>query len=205
MPAQPSLSLFLASFKVTSKAGVAQGDWQQNIEGAKLAQIAGSFNGSMTQYPGTQYSWSGNIAFVPAGQLPGIEGGYKVESGSYTITVSGPYSNGCTVSGSQHATLKPGGGQLDVTATGPDGTSPYGYRLNVPSPPPSRISTRPTPTAPTPIRTASTSPFSPPSRSTARARSRRRRTGGPTTAPTADNSGAPNFAISWHWSLQGTE
>jgi hypothetical protein len=204
VPAQPLASLFIALFKVTSKGGVAQGGWQQNIEGARLAQIAGSFNGSMTEYPGTQYSWAGNITFVPGGQLPGIEGGYNVSSGTYTVTVSGPSSSGCDVNGSRDVTIPAGGGGITVTATGPDGTGPYDYRINVPSPhPASDIDATRSNCADSNLNGTHQTVFTPqPIDSTESTQTSQ--DGRTYDGTSADNSGAPNFSISWHWSLQGT-
>jgi hypothetical protein len=79
----------------TSKAGVAEGKWEQNIRPPfEINKIAGNFSGSFTQPVGSRtarVTWNGGATFLrdlPPG-FPGAAGGFTLSAGHVTFQYSG--------------------------------------------------------------------------------------------------------------------
>jgi hypothetical protein len=93
------------TFKVTSKAGVASGTWEQG--GAALPrQITGTFSGSSGDTTAL-LSWSGTITFVRDDSHSAVgRAGYAVERASFTSTyaINEPFT-GCRGQGTATASL----------------------------------------------------------------------------------------------------
>lgn len=87
-----------ATFKATSKAGVAEGVWKQKTE-ALIRTVTGTFAGH-DEREGEVLDWSGSATFA---LIPGSpEGASHLEqtSSEVTVTVSGT-AGGCTVAGKE--------------------------------------------------------------------------------------------------------
>lgn len=98
----------MAEFKVTSKAGVARGKWEQGGS-AFPKRIEGTFSGTTVAPSGSGDAWSGTVTFVLVDQESETTIVYGVEKVSYTTTHS-LNESGCSGSATGSASL---GGQED--------------------------------------------------------------------------------------------
>lgn len=124
----------------TSKAGAAEGRWEQKIEPPfEVDRISGSFSGSHRQPIGprtARIDWDGGATFtrdVPPG-TPGAGGGYTLSAGRVTFTYSGANILAhalCDMSGSVSVDLfQAGSGAMSVFAADfarPFASGPHDY------------------------------------------------------------------------------
>ena len=119
-----------ATFKATSRAGVAETEWVQNTRSFEINKIAGNFTGDHSRPVGDgtgSISWTGGGTFLrsPPGS-PGAFGNYVLNAGSANFTYSGRYIGGdaaCDMSGSAFVDLfQDAGGSIVVS---PAGGSPF--------------------------------------------------------------------------------
>jgi hypothetical protein len=132
--AQPSFSyrvtnadrVVSASFRATSPAGVAAGDWVQGGEDFP-ARFSGTFTGE--NRTALRNTYSGTIAFV---REPGGAGvvSYKLERVSWRHTVSPLPGSPCQANATTNVTASPGGLTLGVLVIQKDRTAKgYGYAI----------------------------------------------------------------------------
>jgi len=95
--------LVSATFKATSKAGVAEGTWKQKTE-SLIQMVTGTFKGHDDR-EGEIFDWSGSATFARIPASP--EGASVLETiaSDVTVTVSGTAPTGCTVSGKEKVPL----------------------------------------------------------------------------------------------------
>lgn len=129
------------TLRATSKAGIAEESWVQKTESQAIEHIEGTFGGELSGatslgVPSVQ-KWSGIAKFdrltpPEGGEASGI---FVLTSGNVSIDLSGIEQSGvtgCHQSGSAQAPLA--GGTITVTGTGPEGTAPYSYEVNLSMP-----------------------------------------------------------------------
>jgi hypothetical protein len=138
--AAPPGSKVRAKVRATSKAGVAEGTWEQNLEPPfEINRIAGNFSGSYTQPVGprtARVTWNGGATFVRAGTPPGTPGAfgtYLLTAGHVTFHFSGGNILGhaiCDMRGTASVDLvQQGSGSMSVFPSGSDPfqRGPHGY------------------------------------------------------------------------------
>jgi hypothetical protein len=121
----PPGSKVRAKVSATSKAGVAEGIWEQKLEPPfEINRISGNFSGSHTQPVGSRtarITWVGGATFMratPPG-VPGAVGTYILSAGQATFTYSGGTITAhaaCDMRGTETVDLfQDGGGSIGVT------------------------------------------------------------------------------------------
>ena len=126
-----------AHVRATSKAGVAEGTWEQPLEPPlEIEKISGNFSGVQTTPVGSRIArvaWTGAATFrsTPP-NVPGAVGGYTLEAGQVTYTFSGGNilaDAACDMSGTAFVDLfQKGGGDLAVFPVGsPFEEGPHTY------------------------------------------------------------------------------
>ena len=129
----PPGSKVRAKVRATSKAGVAEDRWEQNLEPPfEINRIAGNFSGSHTQPVGSRtarVTWNGGATFLrnPPPGFPGANGLYTLTAGQATFTYSGgtiTQHAACDMRGSETVDLfQDGGGSIGVSSA--NSASPF--------------------------------------------------------------------------------
>jgi len=117
--------LVSATFKATSKAGVAEGTWKQKTENV-IQSVTGSFSGR-DERGGEVFEWSGTATWTRLPESPEGASILGLVSSDVTITASGTTPTDCTQTGQEKAPLFPGS-PLSVLGEG----APVGYDIDVP-------------------------------------------------------------------------
>ncbi len=117
--------LVSATFKATSKAGVAEDTWKQKTESV-IQSMTGSFSGR-DERGGELFEWSGTATWTRLPESPEGASVLGLVSNEVTITASGTDPEGCTQTGQEKAPLFPGS-PLSVLGEG----APVGYDIDVP-------------------------------------------------------------------------
>jgi len=130
--AQPPGAKVRVKVRATSKAGVAEGVWEQDTRSDLINVIRGTFDGSQN-VQGAVLQWTGSAVYrrVAPG-ASGVEGLFSVETGSATVVATGTHATGCSQEGSKPFVL--GGplmGDLQVTGTPPNYLAPYSYLVSL--------------------------------------------------------------------------
>ena len=117
------------AWRAVSRAGVAEATWKQPTESSQIKTIAGTFSGAQN-VEGSILRWTGHVTFIRASPGEGANGGFRVQSASYTMTASGRVLNvGCDQAGSK--TIGSATGDLVPHGLGPSETAPYDYMGDV--------------------------------------------------------------------------
>jgi hypothetical protein len=127
------------SFRVVSRAGVAEAKWIQKTEKEEpkgLSHISGSFSGKTTLEtsigtPSVQ-EWSGTATFdrLSPSIFGGADGIYALNSGGVTVTASGIDGTGVTACHQTGAASgKISGGVAHVSGSGSELMAPYEYSM----------------------------------------------------------------------------
>ncbi len=117
--------LVSATFKATSKAGVAEDTWKQKTESV-IQSVTGSFSGR-DERGGELFEWSGTATWTRLPESPEGASVLGLVSSDVTITASGTDPAGCTQTGQEKVPVFIGS-PLSVLGEG----APVGYDIDVP-------------------------------------------------------------------------
>jgi hypothetical protein len=92
-----------ATFRATSKAGVAEDTWKQKTESV-IASVTGSFSGR-DERGGELLEWSGTITFARIPESPDGTSILEPVASEVSARVSGTAPEGCTVAGEEHVAV----------------------------------------------------------------------------------------------------